>query len=257
MRAGGVGLKLEGPLAVVTLDFPPLNALDLEARLELGEVFAGLERRLDRVRVVILRGAQGCSFSAGADLAQLLELTPSGALDYILASQRVYARIAAFPRPVIAAIEGYSLGGGLELALYCDLRYADPNARLGFPEARFSLFPGNGGLRRALRYAPLSAVKELAYSGRIIEAARAERLGLVDRVTAPGKVMKEARETAARIAAQGPAGVAAAKQILEGEADILALLEQDRRRWARLVCAPEAKEAMRVFLARRRRAAAS
>ena len=257
MRAGSVGLDLQGPLAVVTLDFPPLNALDLEARLELGEVFAMLERRLEQVRVVILRGTPGGSFSAGADLAQLLELTPSRALDYILASQRVYARIAAFPRPVIAAIEGYCLGGGLELALYCDLRYADPGARLGFPEARFSLFPGNGGLRRALRYASLSAVKDLAYSGRIIEAARAERLGLLDQVTPPGGAMKTARQAAERIAAQGMEGVSAAKQVLEGEQDILAALEGDRRRWAGLVCSPEAKQAMRAFLARRRRSAAS
>ncbi|MBW1804088.1 MAG: enoyl-CoA hydratase/isomerase family protein, partial [Deltaproteobacteria bacterium] len=145
---------------------------------------------------------------------------PDTAKRRLMRSHQIYGIVEGFEWPVIAAIHGFCLGAGLELALCCDIRYAEETAKLGFPEVKLSIFPGNGGTRRALYHVPLGKVKELVYSGDMIDASEAFRLGLVEKVTPDGRVMDAAMELAAKIIKRGPLGVAAAKKVLNRTRDM-------------------------------------
>jgi enoyl-CoA hydratase/carnithine racemase len=246
--------ELEGDIARVLLNHPPLNALDMPTRLALEEVFTELEERCDQIRAVVLAGAGERAFAAGADIAAFLELTPETARQRLRRTHAIFRRVEDFPRPVIAAIHGYCLGGGLELALCCDVRYASEDAVLGFPEVGLSVFPGNGGTARGLRLLTLGRFKELVFSGRRISARQAYEYGLVERVVPPGQVMEAALELARTIARQGPLGVAAAKQVINRNCDLAleAALEVETEAWARLMDSHDAKEGARAFLEKRK-----
>ena len=166
----------------------------------------------------------------------------------------MYAVVENFQWPVIAAIHGYCLGGGLELALCCDIRYADETAKLGFPEVGLSIFPGNGGTRRGLYYTNLGRLKELMYTGEMIDAAEGFRLGLIEKVVAPGKAMDAALELAAKIMKKGPLGIAAVKKVLNRTRDLS--LEQglglESDLWAGLADTEDMKEGARAFIEKRK-----
>src|SRR5512139_3708229 len=206
--------EMKGRIAIVTIDHPPMNALDVATKEAIGEVFRELDDRRQEIRAVVLHGAGEKAFAAGADIKTFLELKPDTAKRRLSRSHQIYAMIENFEWPVIAAIHGFCLGAGLELALCCDIRYVEETARLGFPEVNLSVFPGNGGIWRSLYHIPLGQLKELVYGGEMIDATEAFRLGLVEKVVPPGQVMAAAIERATKIMEKGPLAVAAAKKVI-------------------------------------------
>jgi enoyl-CoA hydratase/carnithine racemase len=162
--------------------------------------------------------------------------------------------VESFECPVIAAIHGFCLGGGLELALCCDIRCAEETAKLGFPEVNLSIFPGNGGTKRALYHLPLGKLKELIYTGEMISATEAFRIGLVERVVPYGQSMDAALELADNIIRKGPLAVATAKKVLNRTRD-LALnqsLKLESDLWSNLTTTEDMREGIRAFIEKRK-----
>src|SRR4030043_1269386 len=182
--------EIKGEPAVVTIDHPPMNALDIATKEAIAEVFRELDRRRQEIRVVILHGAGEKAFAAGADIKAFLELKSDTAKERLSRSHQIYSMVENFEWPVIAAIHGFCLGGGLELALCCDIRYVEETAKLGFPEINLSVFPGNGGIWRSMYHIPLGKLKELVFTGEAISATEALRLGLIESFFPPGQVME-------------------------------------------------------------------
>ena len=246
--------EIRDQVAVVTIDHPPMNALDVATKEDIGAIFNELDQRREEIRVVILHGAGEKAFAAGADIKTFLELTPDTAKRRLMRSHQIYATVENFQWPVIAAIHGYCLGAGLELALCCDIRYAEQSAKLGFPEVNLSVFPGNGGTRRALYHMPLGKLKEWVYTGAIVQASEALEYGLVERVVPDGTVMEQAMELAHKIAGKGPLGVAAAKRVLNRTRDFALNegLELESDFWANLTATEDMKEGARAFIEKRK-----
>jgi len=251
---GLVDYELKGQIAIVTMDNPPMNALDVSTKVAVGEVFKTLDDRRDEIRCVILRGAGDKAFAAGADIKAFLELTPDTAKRRLVRSHHIYSIVENCEWPVIAAIHGYCLGGGLELALCCDIRCAEETAKFGFPEVNLSIFPGNGGTRRALYHLPLGKLKELIFTGEMIGAKEALGLGLVQKTAPDGEVMDLAMKLAGKIVKKGPLGVAAAKKVLNrtGDLSLEQGLELESDKWADLAATEDMKEGARAFLEKRK-----
>jgi enoyl-CoA hydratase len=191
-------------LAWVTLHRPEkLNALNNEVLLELERVFADLEQDPE-VGVVILTGAGEKAFVAGADIAELRDLDTAGARVQALRGQAVFQRIEAMPKPVIAAVNGFALGGGCELALACHIRIASENARFGLPEVSLGLIPGYGGTQRLSRLVGKGVALDLILSGEMTPAAEALRMGLVSRVVPQTELRSAAEKLARTILSRGP-----------------------------------------------------
>ncbi len=246
--------EIRDQVAILTIDHPPMNALDVATKEDIGEIFRELDNRRKEIRAVILHGAGDKAFAAGADIKTFMELKPDTAKRRLTRSHQIYKIVEDFEWPVIAAIHGFCLGAGLELALCCDIRYAEESANLGFPEVKLSVFPGNGGTRRALYHVPLGKLKELVYSGDMIDAGEAFRLGLVEKVTPPGRVMDAAMELASKIINRGPLGVAAAKKVLNRTRDLPLSdgLELESDFWANLTATEDMKEGARAFIEKRK-----
>jgi enoyl-CoA hydratase/carnithine racemase len=246
--------EIKGQTAIVTIDHPPMNALDVATKEAIGEIFTELSGRGREVRAVILHGAGEKAFAAGADIKTFLELNPDSAKRRLSRSHQIYAMVENFEWPVIAAIHGFCRGAGLELALCCDIRCAEETAKLGFPEVNLSVFPGNGGILRSLHHIPFGKLKELVFTGEAIGATEAFRLGLIERVVPPGRVMEAALELAAKIVEKGPLGVAAGKKVIN-EARDLSLqkgLELESDLWADLAQTEDMKEGARAFIEKRK-----
>jgi len=178
----------ETGLATLVIDRPPLNPLSHQTKAEL---LACLEEIADSsVRCLILHGAGGRAFSVGADIKEFPDMVARrGVREHAVQEHLLYNRIDGFPIPTIAAIEGHCLGGGLELALACDLRVAGETSRLGLPEVKLGVFPGGGGTERLPRLIGESRARELIYTGEPVDAREAWRLGLVNRVSPAGQAL--------------------------------------------------------------------
>jgi enoyl-CoA hydratase len=210
MDLKNVTVEKEGQLAVVTVNRPDaLNALNVETMTEIGRAFDALAGDAD-VRAVILTGA-GKAFVAGADIAELSKMGGMEARDASQLGQRTFLKIENLPKPVVAAINGYALGGGLELAMACDIRIASTKAKLGQPEVKLGVTPGFAGTQRLPRLVGFGRAKELLLVGEPIDAETAQSYGLVNRVVEPDDLMDAAKETARQIAARGPSAVALVK----------------------------------------------
>jgi enoyl-CoA hydratase/carnithine racemase len=246
--------EIKGQIAIVTIDHPPMNALDVATKEAIGEVFEDLDRRRQEIRAVILHGAGEKAFAAGADIKAFFELKPDTAKERLSRSHQIYSVVENFEWPVIAAIHGFCLGGGLELALCCDIRYVEETAKLGFPEVNLSVFPGNGGIWRSMCHIPLGQLKELVYSGEMIDAMEAFRLGLVEKVVPPGQVMVAAMERATKIMEKGPLAVAAAKKVINRTRDLSLQqgLELESDLWANLTGTEDMKEGAQAFIEKRK-----
>jgi enoyl-CoA hydratase len=209
-----------GRIAHLELVNPPLNLITHELLGELEKSLATLERAAPGdVRVVVVSGSGERAFSAGSDVREFeVQRGPAGRERHAL-EERVMSRVACLPMPTIAAIEGNALGGGLELALACDIRVASERTKLGLPEVRLAVTPGAGGTQRLPRVVGLARAKELILTGRVIDAEEAERIGLVSRVVPPGEVRQAAETIADEIAARGPLAVREAKRLVDDALD--------------------------------------
>lgn len=200
-----------GSVAILTLNRPEKrNAIDLAMVQALHGILAALARDAD-LACLILTGA-GKAFAAGADIGELRERNRFDALAGI--NSRLFQAVEQFPTPVIAAIQGWALGGGCELALACDLRIAGESARFGQPEVTLGILPGAGATQRLPRLVGLGMARELIFTGRIIDAAEALRIGLVNRVVHDDGLLDAAQELASQIAANGPLALRLAKLAL-------------------------------------------
>ena len=211
-----VDVRREGQVAVVTLSRPDkLNALSAAVEQALGDALAGDDVR--RARCVVLTGS-GRAFSAGADLAELSRSDPAAILSYYREAGAVYERFAGLPQPAVAAIGGYCLGGGLELALAADFRVAEESAVFGLPEVSLGIVPSAGGLHRLVRLVGPGRAKELVLLRERFTAAEALAFGVVTEVVADGSALTRALELAERLAKLPAAAVAVAKE----SADLMA-----------------------------------
>jgi len=200
-------LERKGKTAYITINRPQaLNALNWRTMQELREVFAEIREDAE-VAGVILTGAGEKSFVAGADIKELASKDPVGAKEFALASQEILGAIESFPKPVIAAVNGFCLGGGCELAMACHIRVASENAKFGQPEVNLGIMPGNGGTQRLPRLIGKGRALELVLTGNMIDAREAHRIGLVNRVVAPEQLLATAEEILGAIYAKGPVAV--------------------------------------------------
>ena len=200
-------VERDGAIAVVTITRPKvLNALNAATIAELKQAFDALAAD-EAVRAIVLTGAGEKSFVAGADINELAVQTPVQGKEHAAAGQRVFDRIETLGKPVIAAINGFALGGGCELAMACTLRIAADTARLGQPEINLGLLPGYGGSQRLPRLVGRGLALELLLTGDMISAARAFEIGLVNRVVPAADLLAEARKLAAALAGKAPVAV--------------------------------------------------
>jgi enoyl-CoA hydratase len=200
-------IERDGAVAVITVNRPKvLNALNMQTLDELRRVILDLRRDAD-VRAVILTGAGEKSFVAGADINELATQTPTSGREHAMAGQHIFDLIEHMGKPVIAAINGFALGGGCELALACTIRLAADTARLGQPEINLGIIPGYGGTQRLARIVGRGRALEILLTGDMLTAQEAHRLGLVNRVIPAAELMAEAKKLAATLAAKAPIAV--------------------------------------------------
>jgi enoyl-CoA hydratase/carnithine racemase len=248
-----MGLDIQRSGAVTTLTLDRENALNALDRPLVAAVHASVRELAQdtEVRAVIVTG-RGRSFCSGLDLKERTELTPATAYELIRSLTTLQDDLEALPVPVIAAIEGYALGSGLELALACDLRIAAENAQFGLPEVRLGRFPAGGASHRLRRLGAETFAREIVFTGRRFDAVEAFRAGVVTRVVPPGTALEASNEIAATIAANGPLGVRAAKAALAlPHSDERAAAARDCAVWALLHETDDYREGVRAFIEKR------
>ncbi|MHC3475355.1 enoyl-CoA hydratase/isomerase family protein [Streptomyces sp. 7R007] len=243
-----VTLEAADGVGTLRLDRPPMNALDIATQDRLKELAEEAARRED-VRAVVLYGGEKV-FAAGADIKEMQAMDHTAMVLRARALQDAFTAVARIPKPVVAAVTGYALGGGCELALCADYRIAADNARLGQPEILLGLIPGAGGTQRLARLIGPSRAKDLIFTGRMVKADEALTLGLVDRVVPAADVYTEAHAWAAKLA-QGPAlALRAAKESVDTglETDIETGLAVERTWFAGLFATEDRERGMRSFV---------
>jgi enoyl-CoA hydratase len=243
-----------GPVSVVTIDRPEVrNALDLPTLLELEEAFSALASS-ESVRAIVVTGAGDRAFVAGGDIADLNSRRGLGHyLDFAEVIHRVFTGIERCPKPTVAAVRGYALGGGLELLLALDLRVLSSDSKLGVPEITLGLFPGAGGSQRLLRQISPCRARELMFTGDMITAEEAVALGLANRVVPPERVLVEACTLASRIAERSPLTLRLLKRTLsEGlEMPPAAAMAYEQAMIGLVLDSDDAHEGCSAFLDRR------
>ena len=240
-------------IAVLTVDRPEkLNALNSEVLSEL-DAALDLARASAEIGAVIITGAGPKAFIAGADIGELSKMTPISGRQHSLRGQAIFSKIEALGKPVIAAINGFALGGGCELALACTLRIASENAKLGQPEVKLGILPGYGGSQRLARIVGKGRAMEICLTAEPISAEEAFRIGLVNRVVPAGQALPAAREIAEKILGNGPLAVAYTMEAIHHGLDLS--LEDGLLLEATLfgLCASTAdmREGMAAFLEKR------
>ena len=240
-----VNLEVAEGVGTIRLDRPPMNALDTATQDRLKELAEEATRR-DDVRAVVVYGGEKV-FAAGADIKEMQRMDHAAMVARSRALQESFTAVARIPKPVVAAITGYALGGGCELALCADFRIAADNAKLGQPEILLGVIPGAGGTQRLARLIGPSKAKDLIFTGRMVKADEALALGLVDRLVPAAEVYTEAHAWAARLA-QGPAiALRAAKEAIDTglETDIETGLAVERTWFAGLFATEDRERGMR------------
>jgi enoyl-CoA hydratase len=243
----------DGRIAFVRMNRPDvLNALNSETFHELTELFRGIEKDGD-LRVVIVTG-EGRAFVAGADIAELSRMTQLQAREFSQLGQMVFGKIENLNIPVIAAVNGFALGGGCEFAMSCDIRWASEKAKFGQPEVSLGVTPGFAGTQRMARICGAAIAKELILSGNMIDAKRALEIGLVTNVLAPDALLDEVKGLAGKIASQGPVAVRLAKQAInrgiDGSFETGAGYESEV--FGLCFSHPESAEGLKAFLEKRK-----
>jgi enoyl-CoA hydratase len=241
----------EEAVAVVTVDRPDaLNALDVATLTDLRDRLGELADD-DNTRAVILTGAGEKAFVAGADIKYMSGLDVGQAKEWGALGHEAGRLLETMPKPTIAALNGFALGGGCELALACDIRYAASTAKIGQPEVNLGIIPGWGGTQRLARVCGLGAAKELIYTGRIVDAEEALRIHLVTAVHDP--VLDKARETATLLASKSPIALRLMKELANRAlgGDHAANLEAEGETFGELFASDDAKEGLTAFVDKR------
>lgn len=240
-------------VGVLTFDRPKvLNALDARTLDELAEVVGEVER--DRsVRALVLTGAGEKAFIAGADIAAMSAMTPTEARTFAERAHGILARLELLPIPTVAAVNGYALGGGCEVALACDLAYASETARFGQPEVNLGIIPGFGGTQRLARRVGRMRALEMILTGDPCDARRAKEIGLVLDVLPAAELVSHAVSQARKIASRGPVAVALAKRAVHAgaDADLRVGNEIERQAFSASFATEDAREGMKAFLEKR------
>lgn len=238
---------------IITINRPQvLNAINKKVLLELKQVFSEIEDNKN-ILAVVLTGAAEKSFAAGADISEMKSFSPLEAAKFSSLGQSVFNTISNVKIPVIAAINGYALGGGLELALACDFMYASENASFGLVETKLGLVPGFGGTARLLRRVGISYAKEMIFSATTINAAEALRVGLVNKVLKENEVIEYSRNVAQKIAQRGPLAVSLTKKMLNHaeDADLNTMLALEKSNFGLAFSSKDHKEGIEAFLEKR------
>ncbi len=246
-----VRLEVDGGVGTIRLDRPPMNAINEELTRDLLDAATEAGRR-DDVGAVVLYGGEKV-FAAGADIKAMAEAGTAEIRPYIQGLQEVFNAVDDIPKVTIAAVTGFALGGGCELALCADFRVAAEDAQLGQPEILLGIIPGAGGTQRLPRLIGPSRAKDLIYSGRRVPAKEAEAIGLVDIVAPPGGAYDEAVKIAKRYAGGPRAALRAAKTAINwgGRTDLRTGLAIERETFTDLFATEDQKEGMRAFLEKR------
>jgi len=241
-----IRVERDGGVAVVTIDRQDaLNALDVATLTELRDRLRELAADSE-VRAVVLTGAGEKAFVAGADIKYMSGLDREQAAAWGALGHEAATLLETMPKPAIAAINGFALGGGCELALACDLRYASSRAKLGQPEINLAIVPGWGGTQRLARVCGIGVAKDLILTGRTIDAAEALRVGLVNEIADP--VLERALETARELTTKSPAALTVAKRLVNASPSSLGLEVED---FGALFEGAEAKEGLAAFVEKR------
>jgi enoyl-CoA hydratase len=244
-------LETEGPVAVITINRPRvLNALDGPTLAELGRAVARLG---PEVRALILTGAGDKAFVAGADIAFMRGLSPLEAREFARQGHAVLTALEKLPVPVIAAVNGFALGGGCELALACDLRVASDNAQFGQPEVNLGIIAGFGGSQRLARLVGPGLAKEMLFTGDRYDAARAREMGLVNYVVPKEELLPVCRDLAGRMARRGPVAVNLTKEAVNQglQMDLASALALESDLFAVCFASQDRAEGMDAFLQKR------
>lgn len=243
-----VHLDVTDAVATIRLERPPMNALSTKVQKEIREAAREVSGRRD-VRAVILYGGPKV-FAAGADVKEMADWSYTDAVDNSSDLTDCFSAVARIPQPTIAAITGYALGGGCELALCCDLRICGDNARLGQPEILLGIIPGAGGTQRLSRLVGPARAKDLIFTGRFVAADEALAIGLVNQVVAPDDVLAEAETLARQLAAGPPYALRAAKEAVDRglEVDLATGLEIERVQFAALFATDDRRAGMTSFI---------
>jgi len=232
---------------------PPVNALSRQVEEEIEKVFEKLGA-ISEVGAVIITGGGEKAFVAGADIKAIFKKSPKEAHEMATLTKRTLLRIERFHRVVIAAVNGLALGGGCEIALACDLRVMDESAIIGLPEVSLGLFPGAGGTQRLVRLVGIGKAKELILTGEPVNADEAKRIGLVERISAKGESVAEAKRLAKSILQKGPVAIANAKKPINEGSDMT--LEDGLKRETELFSAlfetQDMKEGVTAFIEKRK-----
>jgi enoyl-CoA hydratase len=251
MTYENINLETNAEIAVITINRPAaLNALNAKVIDELWKAITSLTS----VRAAILTGAGEKAFVAGADIAEMAGMDAAAARSFSNAGHVLMRSIEDRAIPIIAAVNGFALGGGCELALACDFIYASSRAQFGQPEVALGVIPGFGGTARLARRVGLARARELIYTGKRIGAEEALRIGLVNAVFEPGELIGAARKTAAEIAMKGPLAIAQAKRVLAVDPEEIALtaFDYETEGFAELFDTADQKEGMKAFLEKRK-----
>jgi enoyl-CoA hydratase/carnithine racemase len=243
-----VRLEVSDGIATIRLDRPPVNALNDEVTEEIAAA-ARSAAMSEEIRAVILFGGEKV-FAGGADISQMAEANYAAMATWSGRLQEALSLVAAIPKPVVAAITGYALGGGLELALTADFRVAGENARLGQPEILLGIIPGAGGTQRLPRLVGPAKAKDMVFTGRMVGAAEAQSIGLVDQVVPDTSVFQAALDMVKRYATGPALALRAAKQAIDHglDVDLATGLQIERVQFAALFGTEDQRSGMRSFL---------
>ena len=247
-----VDVKLDAGIATVSINRPKaLNAINSQVLDDLDAAFDGLSQQ--SVACVILTGAGEKSFVAGADIAQMADMSPEAAEAFSKKGHGIFEKIEHFQAPVLAAVNGFALGGGCELALTCDIIYASSRAKFGQPEVKLGLIPGFGGAVRLPRKVGLAAASEWVLTGNIYSAADAKEIGLVHSVHEPEELMAHVQKIAKAIAARAPLAVQRAKKVMLEGLDMAhaGAAELEQSSFGHLFSTDDMREGTKAFLDKR------
>ena len=252
MNYENITIETEEKIAVVTINRPlSLNALNSQTILELSKVFNDLDSD-DKIRVIILTGSGEKSFVAGADIKEFADFGTKAAEDLARNGQNIlFDTIENLSKPVIAAVNGFALGGGLELAMSCHIRYASENAKLGLPEVTLGLIPGYGGTQRLPKLVGKGRANEIIFSAKMISAQKAKEIGLVNEVFSIEELLAKTKELASTIAKNSPMAISKAI-VAVNKSDQQDGFETEIKSFGELFEMEDKKEGVQAFLEKRK-----